>query len=109
MKSRLEIQTCLRSVAFLTTNSRLSRFKLGLIKNILALIIPMVTLLTGEPSFHVTVVGKGDGSPFSLRKGGAIQHHRVWPGPESLSKREKEDGRRERDEKSLLFHSCSIL
>ncbi len=108
MKSRLEIQTCLRSVAFLTTNSRLSRFELGLIKNILPLIIPMVTLLTGEPSFHVTVVGKGDGSSFSLRKGGAIQRHRVWLRPESLSKGKKEDDHRERDEKSLLFHSYSI-
>jgi len=95
MKSRLEIQTTLRPVAFLTTNSRLSPFKLGLIKNILPLIIPMVTLVTGEPSFHVTVVRKGDRSPFSLRKGGAIQHHRVWLGPESLSEKEKEDGHRE--------------
>jgi len=109
MKSRLEIQTCPRSVAFLTTNSRLSLFESGLIKNILPLVIPMVALLAGEPSFHVTGVRKGDGSPFSLRKGGAIQHHRVWLGPESLSKKEKEDGRRQRDETFLLFHSCSIL
>ena len=39
----------------------------------------------------------------------ALQHHRVWLGPESLSKKEKEDGRRQRDETFLLFHSCSIL
>jgi hypothetical protein len=96
-------------VAFLTTNFRFSLFELGLIKSILSLIIPMVTLLTGKPSFHVTVVGKGNGSPFSLRKGGAIQHHRVWLGPESLSKRKKEYSHHERDEKSLLFHSLSVL
>ena len=96
MKSRLEIRPYLGSVAFLTTNSWFPLFEVALVENILPLIIPMVTLLTGEPSLHVTVVRKGDGSPFSLLKGGAIQHHRVWLSPESLSKREKEDGHRER-------------
>jgi hypothetical protein len=69
----------------------------------------MVTLPAGETSFQVTVVRKGDWSPFSLGKGGAIQYHRIWLGPERLSKRENKEGRREQHEKSLLYHLDSVL
>ena len=109
MKSRLEIQPCLRSVALLTTNSWFSRFEFPLVKNILSLLIPMVTLLAGEVSFHVTMMRKENGRAFPFRKGRTLQRYRVWLGPEDVSKGKEEGGHHEGDEKSLLFHSCSIL
>jgi len=109
MKSRLEIQRCLGSVAFLATNFRFPRFEFSLVKDIFPLIIPMVTLLAREVCFHVTGMGKRDRRSFSLRKGGAFQRHGVWLSPQSLSEGKEEDGHRKRDEKSLLFHSYHIL
>jgi len=104
MKSRLEIQSCLRSVALLTTNSWFSRFEFPLVKNILSLLIPMVTLLAGEVSFHVTMMRKENGRAFPFRKGRTLQRYRVWLGPEDVSKGKEEGGHHEGDEKSLLFH-----
>jgi hypothetical protein len=70
------------SVALLAPDPWLPGFEIAFFQNILALLVPVMAILAGEVSLHMTAVRKGNRRPFAVLKSRAHQRHGLRLGSE---------------------------